>query len=269
MKYLIRIQLIALLTQYSLYAQTNTNEPKPSGYSDLVELFREWRAFEKAPSYKLAPDYREETFQKRRPEFEQLQNTLLSIDYSTWPVEQQVDWTIVWAEMNGYDFNDRILKPWVRDPAFYKSIWTDRSDVPAHEGPVHHGITELWTYEFPLSRSEESRLLEDLKVIPSLNTQAKINLTGNARDLWIAGIRDISTQSDDLKLIIDQPGVKENQDLHAAIEAAIASTDDLVSWLVSKSATKTGPSGIGKEAYSWYQQNVHLVPPSLLDQILL
>ena len=35
--------------------------------------------------------------------------------------------------MNGYDFNQRVLKPWVRDPAFYLSTFTEPSDTPARE----------------------------------------------------------------------------------------------------------------------------------------
>ena len=71
----------------------------------------------------------------------------------------------------------------ILDPAFYKSIWMARSDVPAHEGPTHHAVVEVWTYEFPLSDSQRQRLVEELQVIPALLTQAKQNLTGNARDL--------------------------------------------------------------------------------------
>ena len=57
--------------------------------------------------------------------------------------------------MNGYDFNMRVLRPWARDPAFYSSVWTYKSDVPAHEGPTHHAVCELWSYDFPLSVEEE------------------------------------------------------------------------------------------------------------------
>ena len=52
-------------------------------------------------------------------------------------------------------FNYKVLKPWERDPAFYKTIWTSRSDVPAHEGPSHHKLTELWQYKFPLNSKEK------------------------------------------------------------------------------------------------------------------
>jgi hypothetical protein len=45
--------------------------------------------------------------------------------------------------MNGYDFNFRVLKSWIRDPAFYQTIWMYQSDVPAHEGPVNHALLEF------------------------------------------------------------------------------------------------------------------------------
>lgn len=238
-------------------------------YQNLVALFKEWRAFEKPPLRDGAPDYTAETFEKRHPEFKKLQAKLLAIDTSGWPVAQQVDWYIVWAEMNGYDFNHRILKPWERDPAYYKSLWTARSDVPAHEGPTHHMTTEIWTYTFPLSATEKERLLGDLSVIPPLNEQARLNLTGNAKDLWVAGIRDIRSQSTNLKKILDQPGVKEDADLVAAIDAAVVSTDDLVAWLEKEAPSKTGPSGIGKENYTWYLQNVHLIPLTWEDEVMI
>ncbi|MEO1653564.1 MAG: hypothetical protein AAFU64_08470 [Bacteroidota bacterium] len=238
-------------------------------YEDLVRLYKEWRTFEKPPMREGAPDYTAETFEKRGPEFQQLQAKLKAIDTSGWDIPQKVDWCIVWAEMNGYDFNQRILKPWVRDPAFYKSLWTYRSDVPAHEGPTHHATTEIWTYEFPLRAEEKSRLIKDLEVIPPLNQQARKNLTGNARDLWIAGIRDIKSQSLNLKAILDQEGVKEAQELVEAIETAVKSTDDFAVWLEEESKSKDGPSGLGKENYTWYLQNVHLVPLRWEDEVMI
>ena len=238
-------------------------------FSDLVSLFHSWREFEKPPLLDGAPDYTKATFEKRWPEFEELQNQLYAIDTTDWPINEKVDWMIVWAEMNGYDFNHNILKPWERDPAYYKSLWTYRSDVPAHEGPTHHGTTEIWTYDFPLSESEKARLISDLKVIPSLNEQAKLNLTGNARDLWIAGIRDIRNQSSNLSSILKQPQVQEHTDLVEAVNKAISSTDEFANWLEAESVNKDGPSGIGKDNYTWYLQNVHLVPLTWEDEVLL
>ena len=240
-----------------------------SNYEDLVTLFKEWRVFETPPLRNGAPDYTAETFKKRWPGFKKLQARLNAIDASNWPIKQQVDWHIAWAEMNGYDFNYHILKPWVRDPAFYKSLWTYRSDVPAHEGPTNHGTTEIWTYDFPLSPTEKERLLKDLQVIPPLNKQAKLNLTGNAKDLWIAGIRDIQSQSANLKNIKAQAGVKEDAELTSTIQSAITSTDEFIVWLEAEAKTKTGSSGIGKKNYTWYLKNVHLVPLTWEDEVMI
>ncbi|MFT6894723.1 MAG: hypothetical protein ACJAWX_002336, partial [Algoriphagus sp.] len=134
---LLSIALVCILA----FSCKNPQGPTPqterteAEYSDLVALFKEWRTFENPPLLEGAPDYRKATFEKRRPEFKRLQGQLMEMDTTNWSITEQVDYQIVWAEMNGYDFNHRILKPWERDPAYYTSIWTERSDVPAHEGP--------------------------------------------------------------------------------------------------------------------------------------
>lgn len=252
--------------------QPTKKETPPKGASDyasLVNLFKEWRAFETPPMRDGAPDYTATTFEQRMPAFKKLQEKLLAMDTARWPIEHRVDWHLVWAEMNGFDFNHRVLQPWVRDPAYYATVKTERSDVPAHEGPTHHKTLELWTYQFPLSPEAKTKLIQELGVISPLNAQAKVNLTGNAKDLWIAGIRDIKTQSEDLATILQKQGANEHSDLVAAVNAAIQSTDELASWLEKEAASKTGSSGIGKENYTWYLQNVHLVPMTWEDEVLL
>ena len=102
------------------------------------------------------------------------------------------------AEMNGFDFYVRVLKPWERDPAYYATVWPDQSDTPDHEGPTNHAAIELWQYTFPLDAAAQTRLHNELRTIPPLLQQAKTNLTGNARDLWIAGTGSVRNQIRDL-----------------------------------------------------------------------
>lgn len=261
------LRLIILLFAYGSFLSTHGHALE--NYDDLVVLFKEWREFERPPLLDGAPDYTAKTFAKRYESFKKYKKRLHEIDHSNWPVEQKVDWYIVLAEMNGFDFNYRVLQPWVRDPAFYKSIWTYKSDVPAHEGPTHHAVTELWTYSFPLTKSEEKRLISDLSVIPPLMKQAQTNLTGNARELWITGIRDIRQQSANLDNIKEMVGDNASETLRTTIAEAKAATDELIAWLEQQAPLKTGPSGIGKENYTWYQQNVHLVPLTWEDEVML
>ena len=244
------------------FSQDNNRE-------ELEVLFTDWRQFETPPLNNGAPDYSVETFRNRMPEFRKLRDRLNEIDKSKLDIKSKIDWTIIWAEMNGFEFNFRVLKPWERDPAYYKSVWMNRSDVPAHEGPTHHSVVEIWQYDFPLSKNESSELNKQLRVIPVLNEQAKINLTDNAKDLWIAGIRDIDTQISDLQSILNYPNVNNDQNLVTTINEAIESTVSFSNWLKSESSKKDGPSGIGKENYTWYQNNVHLVPLSWDDEVML
>lgn len=246
-----------------------SSSPVSHTHGELESLFEQWRTFEEPPLRNGAPDYTQASFEKRQPNFLELQARLNAFDTAGWPVDERVDWMIVWAEMNGYDFNQRVLRPWERDPAFYKSLWVSRSDVPAHEGPTHHAVTELWQYDFPLKGEQREKFLTDINIIPSVNAQAQENLTGNARDLWVAGIRDIKTQSINLASVKTRPGVSDDIDLILAINSAIASTDDFVKWLEVQAPKKTGPSGIGKENYTWYAQNVHLIPLTWEDEVMI
>ncbi len=242
---------------------------RASDYAELLALFQQWRSFETPPMRDGAPDYTAATFAARHKEFRLLEQRLDAIDTTGWTIPQQVDWQLVRAEMNGFDFNYRVLQPWVRDPAFYETIWTYRSDVPGHEGPTHHALTELWTYEFPLSPGQQGALIADLSVIPPLMQQAQLNLKGNARELWIAGIRNIRNQRANLDVITEQTSELNNPELAQVIANSKQATDELIAWLEAQAPSKTGPSGIGKENYSWYQQNVHLLPMSWDDEVRL
>lgn len=267
--FLLKLSCFLLLCFLGLPANSSPLDITPSTHADLVILFEEWRNFENPPLHEGAPDYRKGTFDQRMEVFKTLQTKLLSMDTADWSIPEQVDWRIVRAEMNGFDFNYRVLKPWERDPAFYKSIWMERSDVPAHEGPTHHGVVEVWQYSFPLDESAKPDFLEKIQAITLMNTQAKENLTGNAKELWVAGIPTIRQQVEDLKAILEFPEVKEDIALNQAIQSAIASTVDLVKWLEQEAPKKTELSGIGKENYTWYLQNVHLVPLTWEDEVMI
>lgn len=243
--------------------------PRTDSYDALVELFEDWRAFERPPLLDGAPDYTAERMGAAHAELADYFARLDSIDPNDWSVEQQIDWHLVRAELNGFDFNHRVLSPWTRDPAFYQSVWTYQSDVPAHEGPTHHALLELWTYAFPLTSSEQERMVSDLRVIPPLLAQARRNLTGNARELFVAGIQNLRDQARDLESVRERAGADAGPALRASLDAAIDATRGFIAWLEAEADTKTGPSGIGKENYTWYLQNVHLVPMTWEDEVRL
>jgi hypothetical protein len=241
----------------------------PSGYDALVKLFEEWRAFERPPLRDGAPDYTAATFARRHAELPAWKARLAAIDTTGWPIEARVDHRLVGAEMNGFDFYVRVLKPWERDPAFYQTMWDEQSDTPAHEGPEHHAIIDIWKYPFPLSREDEAKLVAALDVIPPLNAQARLNLSpSNARDLWVTGAGTIRKQIDSLDMLAKRTE-GSGRALKRAIAAARESTVQFVDWLDAEGPKKNGPSGIGRDNYTWALQNVYLVPMTWEQEVEL
>ena len=237
-------------------------------YEDLTALFADWRAFEQPALRDGAPDYTAATMARQHEELKRYQARLAAIDTEAWTIAQQVDYHLVRAEMNGLDFNIRVLKPWARDPAYYTSVWLDQSDTPAHEGPTHHALIEVWTYDFPLSAEAEAKLTAELTTVPPLLEQARDNLVGNARELWVAGITNLRDQAAALE-DLERRTQGGSEELALALRESHAATVSFVEWLEAQAPSKTGPSGIGKENYTWYLRNVHLVPMSWEEEVAL
>ena len=57
--------------------------------------------------------------------------------------------------------------------------------------------------------------------------------------------------------------------LLAAVTAARTASDAFIAWIDAEAPKKTGPSGVGKENYTWYEQKVHLVPYDWDQQVTL
>jgi hypothetical protein len=238
---------------------------------DLLTLFDDWRRLEQ-PNLLAggAPDYSGAALRPRQLALGACQRRHAAMDTAGWPVEHRVDHQLIRAEMNGLDFNLRVLQPWARDPAFYKSVWTSQSDTPAHEGPTHHALVELWTYRFPLTPAEQERLAAAVATIAPLLEQARTNLVGDARDLWLAGIVTMREQVSALNALANRALADGTAPaLRTAIAGAGLATQSFIAWLEQQAPHKSGPSGVGKEHYSWYQRNVHLVPLGWDEEVAL
>lgn len=237
-------------------------------YADLLALFQEWRVFERPALRDGAPDYTAAAVSRRNEELKRYQARLAAIEPGSWPIEHRIDYDLVRAQMNGLEFEIRWLRPWERDPAFYVSVFTEQSDTPEHEGPANHALVELWQYQFPLSDGDEAKLAGQLRAIPPLLQQARLNLTGNARDLWLTGTGSMQQQAGALADLATRTA-KSGPGLRDAIEVASKATGDFVAWLQAEAPSKNGPSGIGKEAYDWSLRNVHLVPLTWDQEVML
>lgn len=247
---------------------TTSTAAKSTRYEDLTALFGEWRQFQRPKLVDGAPDYSAAAMAAQARDLAGFVSRLDAIDPTSWPIPQQVDYYIIRAEMNGLDFDHRVLKPWANNPAFYVTAFGDESDQPAREGPLAVGGVDLWKYKVPLSPADAAEISAGLQPIPKLLEQAKTNLTGNQQDLWTYGIKAIKAQSADLTAFAGKVG-DTRPELKAAIESARVATDALAAWLESQVPGKTGRSGIGVDNYNRYLRNVQLVPYTWQEEVTL
>jgi hypothetical protein len=237
-------------------------------YEDLVALFREWREFQAPRVVDGVPDYTAAAMSAQRARLPDFQRRLQAIDPRGWPVAREVDWHLVRAEMNGLEFDHRVLRPWSRHPGFYVPIVPEQSDTPGKEGPAFAGALELWRHSFPLPASEVAPFRVKLRAIPRMLDQARQNVVEDARDLWLIGIRRHKEQAALLADLAKRLS-PHHPDLARDAETARQAEDGFRAWLESKLPEKRGPSGVGIENYDWYLKNVHLVPHTWQDEVAL
>ncbi|GGE10285.1 hypothetical protein GCM10011529_15820 [Polymorphobacter glacialis] len=255
----------------------------PANYPVLVKLFADWRRTVLPPVADGKPDYSPAAMAKLGSDLKAFRARLAAIDRTGWAVTANNDYRLVEAELNGLDFDLRVLTPWARDPTFYANVFADWSDVPAHEGPYAHPNIDLYAFKYPLNAADEARLTTLIAAIPANLAAAKVNLAGsNARDLWTYGGRAFAEQSDTLEKLGAGTLVMRTLDgarpapitgagpkLVKAIADARAATDDFAAWVAAEAPKKTGAVGLGKEHYNWYVKNVELLPYDWDAQVAL
>jgi hypothetical protein len=249
-------------------AKAPEQKPRSTSYADLVTLFGEWRAFQRPKLVSGVPDYSAKAMSAQHSDLAEYVRRLAAIDPSKWPIDQQADYHVVRAEMNGLDFDHRVLQPWANNPAFYVTVFLGESDQPAREGPFAYGGVEVWQHKFPLSGASAATIDSGIRVIPALLAQARTNLVGKGKDLWVYGAKSVQQQSADLAHLESQLTDTAGP-LRADIQRAKAATDSFVTWLDSLAPSKTGPSGVGVDNYDWYLKNVQLVPYTWRDEVTL
>jgi hypothetical protein len=251
-------------------------------YAELVQIAQDWRQFERPAVTRCVPDYGAPAMSAKAAGLPAYRARLSAVDTQGWPAAQLVDYRLIEAEMNGLDFDLRVRRPWARDPSFYATLFGEQSDVPQHEGVTAAPAIDLFAYEFPLSRAARQNLTCLLEAVPALLDQAKVNLRGsNARDLWVYSVNTLRGQRDVLANFLAgtldmrtlegtrHASLGTGTELRSAVERARAATDAFIQWVESEAPSKTGPSGVGKDNYNWYAQNVHLVPYDWDQQVTL
>jgi hypothetical protein len=241
---------------------------KSTRYEDLLALWRQFRDFQKPNVVEGVPDYTPKAMSAQQLGAKEFPKRLAAIDPSGWLVDRQVDYYIVRAELNGFDFDHRVLRPWSKDPCFYAVLEISGPDVPAREGPQIFGTLCLSDFSFPLDKERHFIFAAKLRAIPGILAQAKSNLTEISNDQRLLGIRQKQDEGTDLHRLAERLKPR-HPDLVPLIVEAKKAVEDFRAWLENLTGLPKAPSGIGIAAYDWTMKNIHYVPYTWAQQLEL
>lgn len=250
----------------AMQAQRDSAARAANQYDALIKLFGEWRGFQRPRLVGGAPDYSRRAMAAQHAALPAWRRRLAAVDTSGWTIARQVDWHLVRAEMNGLDFDHRVLRPWANNPAFYLTVFPSQSDQPAREGHQAFGAVELWRYRFPLTPEDADRLGAELRAVPPLLAAARTNLAGDGRDLWAMGVQSLRGQAATLAALVERLAAAPGT-VRADAERAREATEALAAWVERQAARKTGLSGVGVANYDWYLRHVQLLPYTWADEV--
>ena len=265
------VTLVVLGLSGHAFAQPAPGHPSPGdqgSYAALVAFFAEWRQAQKPGVVAGVPDYTPAGIDALRERLAAMRARFSNLDQSGLTAAQRIDRQLVESEMSGLDFDLRVLRPWSRNPAFYAMAIGSESDTPLREGPTIEGAIELWRFTPPLPPAQAEALGQRLRAIPTLLAQARANLTEDARDLWLVGIRTHREQAEALAAFAEALRPHHPQ-LLPDVERAREAEDAFRAWLEAGLAAKRGRSGVGRESYDWYVRHVHRLPYTWQDELVL
>ena len=160
-----------------------------------------------------------------------------------------MDYLLVRAEMNGMEFYHRVVRPWARDPGFY---------LMTQEGAGPTGF-RIRVREMPIPEEDIHRIRTQLKAVPKLYEQARLNLTDGAADFVTLALHFLGEEIEfyrELATLLAEHHPELVPDAERA-EAAVASFGR---WLEENRHRMNAPAGVGKENYNWLLKNVYLFP---------
>jgi uncharacterized protein (DUF885 family) len=233
------------------------------GYDELVAILREARdpqTLGRQPLLsKRMADYSPAGVALRKEKLAGLQRRLQALRMEGWPLAQRVDYYGVRAELDAIDFEQRVLRPWSRDPGLYADM-----------------AREVAFTTLPLSGRAREIFPQQLEALPKALEQARANLTEGARELAALALYNLE-HADGVghghPLRTEPPeGVlgwyrdllervaRHEPELVAQAREAERAVREYRDWLRKNLPRMAGPAGVGRENYEWYLRRVHFLP---------
>ena len=214
------------------------------------------------------PDYSNAAVARQKEALDGLRTQLAAIDSASWTVSRRVDYQLVRAELNGLDFDHRVVKPWARDAGTYVDA-----------------ISRIPYVAVPIPADRMTLVRTQLAAVPRFLENARTLLTTPSGELAGIAIRQLS-MSDGInqgepRRAVPPAGVigwyrdfveqlqKQHPDLVSDARNALTATEGFLAWLKEQQPGMKTPAWVGFEEYNWYLRNVRLIPYTADDVRLL
>jgi hypothetical protein len=197
-----------------------------------------------------------------------LRARLEALDPASWSADHQVDFLLVWSQLNAAELEHRVTRPWARDPILYLDLV---QRVPYAQLPLAGDDLERWRLR--------------LAAVPAILQQARANLTEAAGELAGQAIFHLESfdgvgQGEPYRDDPPAGAIGWYQDLCARAESlqpevlpacrdALAAVRGWRDWLRARLPSLPASAGIGREELDRYLRNVRLLPYDTHDLLIL
>ena len=170
---------------------------------------------------------------------------------SNWPKDDRIDWMLFRAQLEGADFNNRVLQSEKTDPQLYV-------------GECSNGIFSLLKKEYDTPRNRALAATARLKQMPAMLAQGERNLQKPVKlfaQLAIASARAIDPLfNDSLMTLARDLAPNERDELVKARDAALVAIHGFADRLEKRLPSMVAFAPMGAANYNYYLQHVLLLP---------
>jgi uncharacterized protein (DUF885 family) len=174
------------------------------------------------------------------------------IDYTKWPIPQQVDYRLMGSALARVRYEIEVNARWKRDPNFYVE-------------QTLTALLEALTVPGPYDESRSREILTRLQNIPSILQQGAENLKDPPAPFAAVAIQSLEGVRERLRkmAVALRPATTLNEkELNDAVDRAADALEQFQAQLKKRLPTLPQQTALGRDAYSWFLENVALLPYS-------
>jgi uncharacterized protein (DUF885 family) len=196
-------------------------------------------------------DYTPAKISERNQHIRKLLDQVRAMSAAKWAKDDRIDWMLFRAQLEGYDFNSRILQSETRDPQLYV-------------GECSTGIFSLLKKEYDGPRTRALAATERLKQMPAMLAQGERNLQKPVKlfaRLAIDSARSMDPLfNDSLMTLARDLAPNERDSLVKARDAALVAIHAFADRLEKRLTSMPDFAPMGAANYNYYLKHVLLLP---------